>query len=364
MTRRPIRIAGAALAASGAATLALLAPAASAAVLGDVVYLVGAALGGEGAPAQFGTASKADASMAALPSTWIPSGDTAAPTAAEIVGESGWAIAPSEVPGYALQGWDVTSGAFLSTIPISIGASPLLFPPGPDGYVQVSVFGLDSVGGVLQTGVCLATIYADESTEAGCFLGTLGTDGLFTATVDLDPEDLLETIPTSIATDPISGTTYVFLMNDDNYSSALVVSGGVVVDWIDLVGLETAVQSSNFPLGADFDGAGTLWIVFGINNLEEYHLFSYPTGSSIESTEPTDIGGLDYGTTLNFVTSAALTVGDPVAPTVPAASAAPALPGTGSSGTDATAAVLGAIGGVMLVGGAIVLAATRRRSVS
>lgn len=356
MSRRPIRIAGAALAATGAATLALLAPAASAAVLTDVVYLVGAALGGEGAPAQFGTASKTDASMAALSSTWMPSVDTEAPKAAEIVGESGWAVARSADVGYALQGWDVTSGAFLSTTPITIGASPLLFPPGPAGYEQVTVFGLDSVGGVLQTGVCLATINADESTEAGCFLGTLGTDGLFTATVDLDPEDLLETIPTSIATDPISGTTYVFLENGDGYASALVVSGGVVVDWIDLVGLEAAVQSPNFPLGADFDSAGALWIVFGINNLEEYHLYSYPAGSSIETTEPADIGVLDYGTALNFVTSAALTVGDPTAPP------APVLPGTGSAGTDATAVAIGAIGGAMLVGGAIALAATRRRT--
>lgn len=348
MTRRPIRIAGAALAASGAALLAFTAPAATAAVLADVVYLVGAPLDA-GAVAQFGTASKADATMAALPSMWTPSVATGAPTAAEIVGEAGWAIAHTDDFDYALQGWDVASGAFLSTVAITIGGSPVIIPPGPGGYEQVTVFGLDSVGDVLQTGVCLTTVDDDESTAGGCYLGTLGTDGLFTATVDLDPE----VIPTSIATDPLTGTTYVFLVNDDGYSSAIVVSGGAVVGWIDLVGLESAVMSPNFPLGADFDRAGVLWIVAGINNLEEYHLFSYPAGSSIETTEPADIGALVYGTALNFVSSAALTVGEP---------AAPLLPGTGSTGSATGSVAIGTIGGMMLVGGAIALAATRRRA--
>ena len=344
---RATRILGRTLVGAGAIGLALGGSTAVGAVVTDAVYVLAETRTGEGWVPSFGTASKTDAALTALPE---PFSSESFPSAAELVGEVGYAIISGETDsGWAtwLLTWNPDAGAITGEMQLSTSPTGVPFGPGQSGYFELEYNGLDSLAdGTLRSTLCLAADDGDGGSDSGCYVVTLGTDGSVAVVADITfAVEALEEFPTSLATDPTSGTTWVFL--DAANPFALPVTGSTSGTLTELAGIGAAYGPTS-PLGADFDSTGALWIAIEVDGVEDEALMFFPAGTDLATTEPANIGFFP-GDGVEFVAEAVLTLAD-----LP-----PGLPGTGS--TIAAAGI--AIGGVgVLVVGAVLLTAGRHRS--
>ena len=97
----------------------------------------------------------------------------------------------------------------------------------------------------------------------------------------------------AIATDPITGVTYLFLRGDDGlpYFSIVDVVAGTVSAPTVMAGVADYYEGEEFQLGSDFDSAGVLWAAFGVAAFEEIRLVAL-TGpaAALGTTVPSDRG--------------------------------------------------------------------------
>lgn len=281
----------------------------------------------------FGSVSKTDAAMA-----FLGAATDLFITGAEIVGEQGYGVAVADEVGPVVFRWNHDTGAISTPVPLVIDSSLFLYGDEEfDFAADHVVIGLDSL-----TDGTLLTIIAVDSEEGGeYYQGIVAVDP---ATGEVEPLVKLPLIVgatySSIATDPTTGTTYVFYFYPSGISTAIVVDlelGLAPLDPLPLTGVsELFDDSGGFPLGADFDAAGVLWHVVGVDELEEYHLLRFPAPFATTAT-PVDLGELPWIVTpgqVRFESTSALAL-DPAA--------APAgLPDTGHD-----------LGGVLLAAGAL-----------
>ncbi len=291
----------------------------------------------------FATTSKTDAALTLLPADTVDTTDQV--TGMEICDEVGYAVAGSFEGTRTVMTWDHTTGAVLSgPVPITIDSGELV------QYVQeldtladctvITILGYDSDG----SGVAIAKV--DPTT------------GVATILVELP---VFETESyTGLATAP-DGTTYVFVSVGDYPNVALVdFETGTIGTPVLLNGLSTYFDSSGFTHGVDFDAAGALWAITGVDAEQRYHLVSFAADASIPSATPTDSGPYSFEVPPFVDSPIPLTTEGlaptPVAPVTPVEPAKPVLAATGSEMPLGLAA--GAL--ALLVAGAAMFAVRRR----
>ena len=281
----------------------------------------------------FATTSKTDASLALLEVNTESIASNVG--GAEVCNEVGYAV-NSPYEGYAsIFTWDHTTGAILSDpVDIHVGNEPAYQAIELDTLADctvISILVFDS-----ETGTAIAKI--DPATGDSTVLVTLPF---------FEDQEY-----TGLATAP-NGSTYIF-MTVDNYPNVALVDfeSGTIGTPVLLNGLSTYFDSSGFTMGVDFDAAGGLWAITGVDQEEVYHLISYAAGESIPSATPTDVGPYSY-VNPPIVNSPIPLTAEGAAVVAPAE---PALAATGSEAPFGIAA--GAL--ALLVAGAAALVLRRR----
>jgi len=282
----------------------------------------------------FATTSKTDASLALLPVEAASAIDQA--VGMEICNEVGYAVTSPFDDGFAgIVTWDHTTGAILTgPVEIFVGNEPVYSAAELDTLADCTVISIVNYDS--ETGSAIAKI--DPTTGA--------------ATVLVELPDYEDTDYTGLATTP-DGTTYIFVTVDGYPNVALVdfATSSIGIPVL-LNGLSTYFDSSGFTYGVDYDAAGGLWVITGVNQLEEYHLVSFAAGASLGSATPTDIGAYSY-VTPPYVDAPIPLTAEGAAVVAPAE---PALAATGSEAPFGIAA--GAL--ALLVAGAAALVLRRR----
>lgn len=340
--KRSLVIAGTAVAA--AASLVLLPAAATA----HTDHLFTWSYSPEGSDAGgFSTVSKTDAALALLGADTLPIIDEV--SGMEVCNEIGYAVGwqdlGSEVEIPTVVTWDHSTGAILS------GPEQLDLVTDEQAIVD-DVLELDTLGDC--TVISIAEI---DDGEPGTFPSIVEIDPATGDTTVLVELPLIEGEYTGLATDA-AGVTHLFMtFAGYPYTRTIDLETGTLGDSTALAGLSEYFESSGFTEGVDFDAAGGLWLVTGVNAEEEYHLVSYAAGADLGSGTPTDIGILPYyGDGLQINSPIPLTAD--AAPVAPIEPAKPQLAATGSElpvGFGAAALALLLAGGTVLV--------LRRRSV-
>jgi hypothetical protein len=279
----------------------------------------------------FATTSKVDAALTLLPATV----DVSLVTGTEICDDQGYAVSHDGEMRLLL--WDHTTGALT-------GGTQLSMDPGDDETVLNAVQELDTL--------------ADCTLLTLAFYGN-NTDSAFVAISSIDPVSGLVTpvVPLTnfdrggLATDA-AGTTYVFATDNVDTQVAVVnLEAGTVGPLTAMDGISARFQSTNFTWAADFDSAGALWLVTGIDSQQEYYLLSFPVGSDYASTQPAPSGILPYENAAPLVDEPITLAADHGPAIIPAA---PTLPDTGSEfpmGLALTALLVLGAGAVLTVTG-------------
>ncbi|MDH6181950.1 hypothetical protein M2152_002132 [Microbacteriaceae bacterium SG_E_30_P1] len=286
----------------------------------------------------FSSVSKTDAALALLGEDTLEQFPYV--TGSEVCNEVGYAVGFADYEDVegdysAIATWDHTTGAILSgPVELTIdGQAYITDLVELDTLADCTVITLAELDG----GDDWAIIEVDPATGA--------------STVLLELPDLESGGYTGLATNA-AGVTHLFfeLEGYPNYT-AVDFEGGTIGLPIPLEGLIDYFESSGFTEGVDFDAAGGLWIVAGVNAEEEYHLVTFAAGADLGTATPTDIGTLPYyGDGLRINSPIPLTAeGATVAPVTPAK---PQLAATGSElpfGIAAGAIALLLAGGTALV---------------
>jgi len=320
---------------AAAATALLLAPAAATAHTDNLYTWADDGLGDGESVGGFATTSKTDASLAFLSAGTTEAIDQA--TGVEICDEVGYAVSRTSDEYAGILTWDHTTGAILSgPVDIYVGNEPV--------YDAVE---LDTLAD------CTVISIVDFDSETGTAIAKIDPlTGEATALVDL-PYFETENY-TGLATAP-DGSTYIFVTVDGYPNVALVdFSTSSIGVPVLLNGLSTYFDSSGFTYGVDFDAAGGLWAITGVNQLEEYHLVSFAAGASLPSATPTDIGPYSY--VIPPFVDAPIPLSTEGLAETPVAPIEPALAATGSEAPLGIAA--GAL--ALLVAGGAVLTLRRR----
>ena len=182
----------------------------------------------------------------------------------EVFDEKGVVLGAQDV-GF-VQSWDHTNG--------TVGTALVTYVtvPGAEFDVEINDFvGLDT----LNNGTTVTVLYYGEQAESeGPFVDYFAVASVNVGTGEMIPlvgisdalriEDFFGYEPTGIATDPLTGITYVFLQNeaDEPFFLSVDVAAGTV-------GAPTLLQGDGFEAGridgVDFDADGTLFF-----NYENY----------------------------------------------------------------------------------------------
>lgn len=168
------------------------------------------------------------------------------------------------------------------------------------------------------------------------------TTGELTPVIDVLPL-LVDYRVISLATDPLTGTTYAFLGTLESSFSFYVTLNFVVPGYTPPTQFEGTGFEDGFFQGADFDAEGTLWFIYGNNLEEQYELSTL----GLPSGWPT--------AARNFVAEAA--PGTALATLALATGPAPALANTGAEFPSA----LLALGTVAVLGGVVAVTTVSRR---
>jgi len=263
MTRTPIRFAGRAAVAGIALTAMgiLAASPAIAAVPALYTYLDGTN------PYGYSTMSATTGAVTPLPT--LPTNPPDEVVGEELTNGVGTAIGvfsgdPSE---FFIYDWNATTGASNAGVPAFVAGAD-------EGSLVIS--GLDTRNdGTLIT-------YAEYTTTGGGEFPTTSHHSVI-ATVNRDTGELLpviglddlydsDYIVNSLATDPLTGISYVFMEQEGN-NLAFWVELDFDTQTFDIPGtFDGAGFESGFFQGADFDASGTLWFIYGNNDREMYEL--------------------------------------------------------------------------------------------
>ena len=343
MTPRPLLVARVALAGIAATALGLVAAAPASAHTNNLYTFLGNV-----DPQTFATMDRASGAVSALgtPSS-VPVDEV---LGAEVFDEVGTAVAAdADADGFSVLGWNHSTGAV--DVPVA------LFVTGETGPTQVlAISGLDTrLDGTLLT----YAIY-EEQISGGEFptfeqFGVIATldrgTGELTPIIDLteyglngDDENWISF--ESIATDPSTGTTYGFMTSFEDrtpYFITLDIAAGTHSEPTLFAG---SGFESGFIAGADFDGDGTLYFIYGNNDREVYELskLGAPAGWAAEAR--------------TYIADAASNY-----PDYPLNELALTLEHTAlaATGAEVPAGVLWLLGGTLAVVGAGVVVVTGRR---
>lgn len=364
MTRRSRSLA---LAAAATATAALVAlPSAALAHDPSVVWLT--VSGSE--HYAIGTATKADAALAELPT---PLPDRSYVTGIDLLDETGYGV--GELPageffGPAALFWDHVTGAITPGPSLTVDPAALASllggetPSYTDAWVETA-WGLDAAPGAsILTIALVGASYLDGEFPATDYFAILAAVDM--ATGALTPLVLLSDEPgestsyySDVATDPTTGTVYLFGFIEAEvgegsgyYPSVTVVDpvGGTVELPAVLLGIvDYFGGSTGEAYAADFESDGRLWLTAGVNWEEADFLLSFAPGFTAGAA-PATVGDLTAsGEPPYFNPESTLTVED-----------APKLPGTGAAAPLALAGL--AFGAVAVGAGALALQRGRRRA--
>lgn len=253
---------------------------------------------------------------------------------------------------YLVGRWDVTTGIASAGVPIDLSAFE------NDDFESVDAWGFD----VMPDGTILVllTVEPADGPEQTWIASVDPDSGAVTQRVALpevfEPDQ--DTYYDSLATDPITGTTFVLIDDDANTVSAIPVdvagaSVGTVVEFGD------DAKPDTWMLGADFDATGVLWYLSNENE-SGLTLSSLPgPGLAADWTNGTrTVVVVADGD--GEVESLALATWNAAAPVVPAGPDAPAAPELAATGVELS--VSGGVASALLAAG-VVLLAVRRRSV-
>lgn len=208
---------------------------------------------------------------------------------AEIYNEIGYAIldtSDGEDTHYSVINWDHTTGAETAPVPITF--------PGADALSYVS--GLDTLAdGTLLTYIEYEILEdGSEFPEFRAAIAILNpTTGVLSNPVFL--QDVIENDDFSfdvfsLATDPTSGTTYLFLRDDNTNFSYFLPVNFTAGTYTDPVRFEGSGFEAGIFGGADFDQDGTLYFIYGNIPAEVYELSRIGVASSWPGAERQIIG--------------------------------------------------------------------------
>jgi len=289
----------------------------------------------------FATVSTTDASLTPLERVNV---DVAG---AEICEETGWAVGSDEGGAYVVD-WDHETGAVGT--PVALTADPLDF----DDALSVEADEAWAADSLLD---CARIAYVEFTVQFGEFdiqqvqtVSFVNADGSTVPIVFLEPDVEGDTISwMGIATDPLSGTTYLFAqIMDLPYVAVLDVDARTYGPLQVMAGAVAAFESDGFGVEADFQPDGVLWMIYGVWASETYRLVRFEPGADLVTAEPTDLGELRGDAYDAWYSGDTVLTYDPYVAVLPATGGAP-LP------------VLAA-GGLLLLAGAGVLAlGTRAR---
>ena len=297
----------------------------------------------------FATVDKSDAQLEAILALASPD----QVTGMEICDENGYAVGYLEGDAFVL-GWNHSTGE-VSDGPTLLTADPT-FWAGSDQVTVTQIVELDTTADCTLLSIAEFEIVADQDTYTVWAVSTVDPETGLTEQVVVIPPFTQDLNYTSVATDPLTGITYLFLeVENDLAFVVLDLAGGTMSSLSGLNGVTGHFSSDGFPQGADFDAAGTLWLIAQIDDLEQYRLLSLAgPAANLESTAPTDIGSLPYiqMEPINVDIPVPLTV-DPAE--VPVLVPDPVLPATGASDAG-----IGYLGAALLVAGLFVAFSRQR----
>ena len=368
MTRRSRPLALAAVAAAAAALVVL--PSAALAHEPSLVWLT---VYHDNEQEAIGTATKADATLAALPTDLPERTDVFGIDLLDEIGYGVGELPVGEGYGPAALYWDhttgeITPGPLLAVTPAAVVAVLGEAPPYTDAWVTY-VWGLDAAPGasiltIAQVGASYTTGGEFPTTVVGYYSVLAEVDmgtGALTPLVVLGGEtEGDKSYYSDVATDPTTGIVYLFGYVEAElgegsgpYPSVTVVDpgAGTVGAPAVLMGLVDAFDGSiGEAYAADFEDDGRLWITAGMYWTESDFLVSFAPGLTAGAA-PATIGDLrDSGTEPYFDRLSTLAV----------ESAPPGLPATG---TEAPLALAGlAVVAVAAGAGAFALGRGRRRT--
>lgn len=301
---------------------------------------------------KFVTVSKTDAQLQAVSST----GELVNVVGMEICDEVGYAVGNFE-DGIIVFEWNHSTGYPVGG-PVELVADVTAWD-GADSVEIENLVDLDTTADCTLLSIVGFSVQNDQETMSFVAVSSIDPEtGLVTPLVEIpvdDPEDM------SLATDPLTATTYLFLEFDGSPAfTPLDLDAGTYGEPETLGGVIDFFDSGGFPQGADFDATGTLWIIVGVNALESYRLVSLAAPSAnLGTTSPDDIGSLPYSGEPRLLVDPfiPLTVDPAGVVPDPDPDPEPVLPATGP--TDTGIVYLGA---ALLLAGALV-ALSRRRTV-
>ena len=288
----------------------------------------------------FSSVSKTDAALALLGEDTLE--EFPQVSGAEVCNEVGYAVgyAPKVDVGEstmrAIATWDHSTGAILS------GPTEITI----DGQAYITeVRELDTLAD--------CTVITLAELDGGDDWAIIQIDAATGAAEVLVELPLIEGEYTGLATDA-AGVTYLFMTFAGNpYYRSVDLGTGTFGPAAALAGLSDYFESSGFTQGVDFDAAGGLWAVTGVNAEEQYHLVSFAAGADLGTATPTDSGVLPYsGDGLLVYAPIPLTAETSAVQPVQPLPAGPQLAATGSElpvGIAAAALALIAAGGVALL---------------
>lgn len=250
---------------------------------------------------------------------------------------------------YVVGTWDVTTGVGSPGVPIDLSA----FDPAEVDEIAVWGFDATSDGTLLVLLTVEPVDGADETWIARVDPITGALVPIVVLPEVFEPDN--NTFYDSLATDPITGTTFVFVDDDNNVVSAIPVqlSGptvGAVVEF------GAAAKPDSWLNGADFDTSGVLWYLAGeVDGLTLSSLAG--PGLVADWTNGTrtvvDVNGADADLESN-----ALATWSPVVVPVTPAAPEPVAPELAATGVDLS--VLGGVGFTLFAAGALLLVVRRR----
>ena len=230
--------------------------------------------------AGFATYGKSDAVVTPLPTTFVPVPDDL--LGIEVAGEKGTAIVEGEEGGYVIE-WNHTTGE--RGVEMSVYVADAEFE---------AFSGLDTLNNGTTVTIVGYEMVVEEVAQQFVEVGSVNS-----GTGEIVPlVDITDAVTTggefnytvrSLATDPATGITYVFMTDPagDPHFLPVDVAGNVV-------GEPTSFDGAYFIqgeiLGADFDAAnGSLYFNYANDNHEQYELTAIGAPSTWVTADPTEI---------------------------------------------------------------------------
>lgn len=211
---------------------------------------------------------------------------------ADICNEQAWAViwgnADNEIPGVAQ--WNHDTGVIGEKHTITANIADF---PGSSDVDSTETWAADSLADCSKLAYVRYDVLKGETTTGPLFVSFVDdVTGLSKPVTEL-PEiaDGLVIDWNGIATDPLSGVTYLFAdFNGLAHFATLNVSTGAISTLQPLDGVAEYFESSIGVQEADFQPDGKLWVLVWVDEFDEYQLVSLAPGAALLTATPTEVG--------------------------------------------------------------------------